>query len=806
MGSSADHPVFQKVLAQMNNRQNRGRHIGAMIGMTVGTNGMNAKVLVNDFHVKRVGGAPPYTLLLAVRHGFGRKDAAPDLSMILLLRVCGRAAVPQDVEREKILDQYHKAKPHANGLWDKGSGVISENDPDHPESADPFTQSELQFGGLDCDILGTFYPSDLDGLRFSSDVEYSVNACMYDVIRPTGDLLNDMFEVIRRSTEAKNKRREDFGLKDTDGGLMTLGTVRYSATQFLQPATDNECPVYLDPMELIGNRTGVFGMSRSGKSNLIKILMTTMHTAYQDGSSRMGQLVFDVNGEYANTNKQDGGSVAETLAQEVVCLKAGVGGNDKFKEYLPNFYYDIDLGFRMLRKVLGEQDAGGSSESFKVLMSISIPEPKTGESPSTLTWDGLLRRLAFRALLHHTGFAFVYPKSKEEVGPENEDIYRWVASDTQHDTPRERAAREIIEHFSTTYKSARKPPHEIFEEHFKDVFRIFRDFRPHHPKDVNSLDKGTLAIIALLTGFSESTGRNISGSGYFTMAHAQHSAHGSRPFQMVSRCLEEGKLVIIDLSGSTPSARAGFMEEQASFIFNEYNARFINNEERRALLIYIEEAHNMLGVSAKADDVWPRIAKEGAKMNIGLVFATQEPSSIQPNILKNTDNFIALHMNNSAEANFMGGYGFGRFVDHIQRVTDVGYIRIKHKNIPFAYPCQIRKFDVNDPNLVAYREARKLGMPGQTSVAAAPPSSQAVRGIQAPVNQAVAPSSSPGRSETPQPAGPAPKPTPGGPPAGNTHPATTAPGATTHTSSGPAPGSRFSRTPVVNKPTDTGAN
>src|SRR5207302_10550923 len=80
-------------------------------------------------------------------------------------------------------------------------------------------------------------------------------------------------------------------------------------------------------------------------------------------------------------------------------------------------------------------------------------------------------------------------------------------------------------------------------------------------------------------------------------------------------------------------------------------ARFIDNLPNNFLQFYFEEDHNLF---PKKDDkdlsqIYNRLAKEGAKLNLGLVYATQEVSSISANILKATQNWFISHLNNDDE-------------------------------------------------------------------------------------------------------------------------------------------------------------
>ena len=137
----------------------------------------------------------------------------------------------------------------------------------------------------------------------------SGNCCSpnnYSVYKPRGRVLEYLVNF-----------REDEGIPGGEGDVR-IGEVRYSASR--HHLSNDHVPVYVSAVDFLGKRTALFGMTRTGKSNTLKkIAQATMDLSPQgakvDGKpiDPIGQIIFDVNGEYANDNQQDEGTAIYQL-------------------------------------------------------------------------------------------------------------------------------------------------------------------------------------------------------------------------------------------------------------------------------------------------------------------------------------------------------------------------------------------------------------------------------------------------------------------------------------------------------------
>src|SRR5262249_31561318 len=102
----------------------------------------------------------------------------------------------------------------------------------------------------------------------------------------------------------------------------------------------------------------------------------------------------------------------------------------------------------------------------------------------------------------------------------------------------------------------------------------------------------------------------------------------------VLRDLVAGKVVIVDLSRRPEPLLQFCAERVVSHLLDAAARRFAQGEEPHPIQVFVEEAHRLFDRDRMAapdpKDPWVRLAKEAAKYNLGLVYATQEVSGVDP--------------------------------------------------------------------------------------------------------------------------------------------------------------------------------
>ncbi len=112
----------------------------------------------------------------------------------------------------------------------------------------------------------------------------------------------------------------------------------------------------------------------------------------------VGQIIFDINGEYANKNLQDAGTAIFELYKDYV-TRYSVIKKDDFKVMKVNFYTNILAGFALVQSYLSRDDVNYVT-SF---LSIDIEEPEDPEDYSAK--DRYERkRAAYLCCLYNAGF------------------------------------------------------------------------------------------------------------------------------------------------------------------------------------------------------------------------------------------------------------------------------------------------------------------------------------------------------------------------------------------------------------------
>jgi len=599
----------------------------------------SAKIITSDPYKIAVGGIPRGSFLIMTP-----TNATGTPLHFSLLRVTGVSPTPLSNQVQQTYFELHKKSMPELDVW---------------------TQSELQWGALDCDVLGMFYaePTDTTRLAFSGDVNNVVSAHRYKVFAPNSELLrlivNGMVRPVLRS-QIGMLRTMECGLS-SNGGITNI-------------------PADISIRDFMGSRTAMFGKTRLGKSNIVKLIAKGMLEATKTANN-VGQLIFDINGEYANDNPQDGNkSLRSAYPDRCEVFALTQRSSTPSKPLRLNFYEQPQTTISILAGLL-EQDKQGSNyiKSFANVILPSVEEILNLASNERVR--PIRKVQLYWAILNKAGFSADESRLK---------ALGLTSKNTKHFDPG----------FSATLVAAAgltgsTTTLDMMTKDWELVARFVRDNPQHSSLTSNSgkalFDPDDLALINFL---APATG---SGPTILRAYIQYHSKNAGDFIADILKSLESGNTVILDLGNATDQIRRYFSDMLSKAVFSRQEEKFVNNDlDDKFVQLYFEEAHNLFPPDSKdLTGVYARFAKEGAKFHIGMVYSTQSPSTINKDLLAQTENFFVGHLSSQDEARSLSRVqvAFDGLEPDILRSKTPGFMRMLTASHRFVIPLQAHKFE-----------------------------------------------------------------------------------------------------------------
>ncbi len=676
----------------------------------------NCQVLTHDHFMVGAGGVPRGTLLLATILKPGRSgtegSGMPDFEdeEILLLRVNGPAP---------LYNEAHLLELRTEAMR------VSMDSSTTSRAADVLTQNEAAFVGLHTSVLGTFYTEDCpnaDGasvstLCFSQDIETFYSISQYQVYKPMGEGLR----TISSFPEITPQEIELGHSMDNPPPRSRLGTLRYASTRRRQmKRPDSIAPVNINIRDFIGNKSALFGMTRMGKSNTMKVIAAETLAYSTREEHPVGQLILDPSGEYSTHNQQDGdASLMDTgVVHRYHWAEADPANNTHSVRF--NFFererLPLALGLleRAASQAASQRNLAGQIQD---LFQLGFEDVPGNQSETT---RARRRRSLLYSILVRAGFT---PPSHDVYVPLRADQLRELHCATNQpplDPLDPNSSPDAV--FQTGRGGTVRIGASDLPQFFDRLLETHRQAIQHqtqHGEDDDYeewaiLDQGTSGDyfhqdhgIPTMFRVHNPTG-NFRGYHYLSAATSFHSiTQQEDPVDDIVQRLSEGELCIVTSFNIPEEVMTAFSHRLVDGVLANARTEFQNGNSPPDIQVFIDEAHNILGKDSfemnrsGGMDPFTMLAKEGGKFNIGMIYATQEVHLIDDLILSNTANWVVTHLNSKREIKVLSDYyDFAEFGDMLLQNEVVGYAICRTKSCPYTLPVQIERFSEDHVNRI----------------------------------------------------------------------------------------------------------
>ncbi len=685
------------------------RELAKRVGTVYTISYSTAVVAVFDHDREQAGGLPKNGFLMAA------KEQGDET--FILLRIQKEARLPAASENDQTRQ-----------------GVIEDSGNEGPWASrmSPWIRDKMSLHGLECSVLGTFMQQPNGSYLYAEDIDnyYAVNELM--VWKPD---LRSLDLIVNHQ-----HRSNDIPISSAN---TKIGMTRFAAAERSDAV---KAEFRINPTDIMKRRTAYFGMSRSGKSNGLKIVAETIYRLREaDPEHRVGQVIFDLSGEYAQDNWQDGKGlhrVHETLGlprktevatygllpppdwdKQRTVMKINFFGNpfptSWTTEAVENALEQLTAGRTIINEIMADETSR-YTESFRDA-DISVPQNAAGNRGAQVRYQRTI--LAYRTALAAAGLPAPRTPSLKVRGGNGSLLGTEITEQLELDKNPNSDHKTMYHQAAEILKRANGPQGSISWEQLQTVFtaldQFVRDPRSAYQAFENAYisrpgksgepwaDQRLKAIISIF--------RTPNGPRSFQIAHEQHDPNTTNDFaKAVVTDLEAGKLVIIDQSGGEIDQNQAAAERIMWHIYRAQGARFRSSlanldptkepdpaeATKGHIVVYVEEAHNLLPRAGGRDNlttVWAKTAKEGSKLNIGMVLATQAPSSVMPEILSETDNWVLAYLNSERERRVVSEYmDFADFAEQIGKVSEQGFVRIRTLSQAYTVPVQLDLFRIED--------------------------------------------------------------------------------------------------------------